>query len=50
MGLRLLRDKLDSPGGMFDVGAVACIPPLVFFLVRYAPSVAQDTVFNKESR
>jgi hypothetical protein len=31
MALRLLREKLDSPSGMFDVGTLACIPPLVFF-------------------
>lgn len=50
MALRLLREKLDSPSGMFDVGTLACIPPLVFFSVRYARSVSQDPGFNKGSR
>ncbi|KAL5364975.1 hypothetical protein BJX96DRAFT_181318 [Aspergillus floccosus] len=31
MALKLLREKLDSPGGVFDIGTIACIPPLVFF-------------------
>ncbi|GFF22911.1 hypothetical protein IFM61606_04259 [Aspergillus udagawae] len=31
MALRLLREKLASPGGALDEGTIACIPPLVFF-------------------
>lgn len=31
MALKLLREKLASPGGTLDEGTIACIPPLVFF-------------------